>query len=112
MANCTECKENRCETSKKKLATISKASAEFEISVMERANRRLFILLLITIVLLVGSNIAWLVYEKQFESVKEYKTQQEVVQDTENGSNSFIGGDYYGTSEGKHDNNDNDIPRP
>ena len=51
-------------------------------------------------------------YEKQFESVKEYKTQQEVEQDTENGSNSFIGGDYYGTSEGKHDNNDNDIPRP
>lgn len=49
------------------------------------------------IVLLVGSNIGWLIYESQFETVETWE--QEVIQDAENGENHFIGGDYIGEAE-------------
>ncbi|MEE0968168.1 MAG: hypothetical protein U0M06_02190 [Clostridia bacterium] len=49
------------------------------------------------IVLLVGSNIAWIVYESQFETVETWE--QEVIQDAENGENNFVGGDYYGEAD-------------
>lgn len=50
----------------------------------ERTIKRLFIIILVLIVLLVGSNIAWIIYESQFE---EYTTSTEVSQDvdSENG---------------------------
>ena len=56
-----------------------------------------FIVCLVLIVLLVGSNIGWLVYESQFEVVEE--TYQEVVQDAENGENHFVGGDFVGETD-------------
>ena len=34
---------------------------------LERANRRLWIVILVLIVMLVGSNVAWLIYEAQYE---------------------------------------------
>ena len=49
------------------------------------------------IVLLVGSNVGWLIYESQFETVEAWE--QEVIQDAENGENHFIGGDYIGEAE-------------
>lgn len=49
------------------------------------------------IVLLVGSNIGWMVYESSFEAVETWE--QEVIQDAENGENHFIGGDYIGETE-------------
>lgn len=49
------------------------------------------------IVLLVGSNIGWLIYESQFETPETWE--QEVIQDAENGENHFIGGDYIGEAE-------------
>lgn len=49
------------------------------------------------IVFLVGSNIGWLIYESQFETVETWE--QEVIQDAENGENHFIGGDYIGEAE-------------
>lgn len=61
----------------------------------ERTVKRLWIVVILLIVLLVGSNIGWLAYESQFEDVI---TIQEVEQDTDGGNNSFVGGDYYGTS--------------
>lgn len=60
----------------------------------ERQNKALVWVIVLLIVLLVGSNIGWLVYESQFETVETW--QQEVVQDAENGENTFIGGDYIG----------------
>ena len=56
-----------------------------------------FIICLVLIILLVGSNIGWLVYESQFEDVEE--TYQEVVQDAENGENHFVGGDVIGETD-------------
>ena len=58
---------------------------------MERTIRRLWILLIILIVLLVWSNIAWLVYESQIEDVT---ITAEQTADT--GNNYAVGGDYNG----------------
>jgi hypothetical protein len=52
------------------------------------------------IVLLVGSNVGWLIYQSQFEVVEE--TYQEVVQDAENGENHFIGGDFVGEADNQN----------
>ena len=59
----------------------------------ERDKRRWFIVVLVLILLLFGTNAAWIAYESQY--VDETIT-QDVWQDAENGENRFIGGDYYG----------------
>lgn len=56
---------------------------------MERIVKRLWILLILLAVLLVGSNVAWIVYESQWEVVESTT----VTQENENGYNSYIGGD-------------------
>ena len=66
----------------------------------ERQFKSLIAIILVLIVLLVGSNIGWLIYESQFEVVEE--TYQEVTQDAENGENNFIGGDYIGETDDKN----------
>lgn len=53
---------------------------------MDLHARRLVRVIVLLIVLLVGSNIAWLVYEEQFETVR-------VQQEKERGVNNFIGND-------------------
>lgn len=55
--------------------------------------KSLIAVIIVLIVLLVGSNIAWIVYENSFE---DYVIAQDVEQDADNGTNNFIGGDYYG----------------
>lgn len=65
----------------------------------ERINRRLWILVALLIVLLVGSNVAWLVYESQFED------QLTVTQETPSGNNNYVGHDGDITN-GKADNNE------
>ena len=47
--------------------------------------------------LLVGSNIGWLVYNSQLEVLETWE--QEVVQDANNGENTFIGGDLIGKAD-------------
>ena len=59
----------------------------------ERTIRRLWILCLIELALLASTNLAWIIYEHQFEAVTETTT-QEVQQDNSNGNNVFVGGDY------------------
>ena len=67
----------------------------------ERDKRRWFIIVLVLIMLLFGTNAAWIAYESQY--VTEDIT-QEVWQDAESGENRFIGGDYYGDSTRSDDN--------
>lgn len=62
----------------------------------ERTIKRLWILIILLVVLLFGSNAAWLYYELQFTD--EVIT-QEVTQEADNGINRFVGGDYYGAAE-------------
>lgn len=94
---CDTCKEERVNA-----APVPYIVHESMMARLERANLRLWIALLVLVVLLVGTNAAWLIYEKQFETVH-------VEQDsTEGGYNNFIGndGDIYN---GEADNN---LPSP
>lgn len=71
--------------------------------------RRLWIVVIILIVLLFGSNLAWLIYESQFEVVTE---SVEITQENERGFNSYIGNDgdiYNGETDYQEDN---DAARP
>lgn len=65
---------------------------EGDMSRMERANKRLWIVIIILIVALCGTNAAWVVYESQFEVVEESTFQTE--QETEDGDNIVVGGNY------------------
>ena len=55
--------------------------------------KSLVTVIVILIVLLVGSNVAWLVYENSFE---DYVITQDVEQGADNDTNNFVGGNYYG----------------
>ena len=70
------------------------------LALTERTIKRLWILVVLLIVLLFGSNAAWIHYESQFEDVV---VTQEVEQDAENGENHFVGGDFYGEATNKDD---------
>lgn len=66
----------------------------------ERTIKRLWVLIILLIVLLFGTNAAWIYYESQFE---EYTITQDVEQEADdNGSNEnrLIVGDTNGSSEG------------
>lgn len=65
----------------------------------ERVIRRLWVIILILIVLFVGTNIAWIVYENQFEDVVT-QTEMEVHQDTEDGGNNYaVNGNFNGEAD-------------
>ena len=70
----------------------------------ERTIKRLWILCILLILLLVGSNASWIYYESQFQD--EVTTSQEVTQDNDNGVNNFVGGDGVITN-GQTDSEDN-----
>lgn len=78
---------------------------EGDMARMERSNRRLWIIVLVLIVLLVGSNIAWLCYEN---SMEEVSTTNEVTQelDTGGGGDAMINGDV-NIGESKENSKDN-----
>lgn len=76
---------------------------EGDMARLERTNKRLWILSILLVVLLVGTNAGWIFYESQFEEVvTTTETYQDVSQDADNGSNTFIGGDYYGETESQN----------
>ena len=50
----------------------------------------LIAVIMILIVLLVGSNVGWLIYESQYEAVQE-STETNIEQDNESGDNNYIG---------------------
>ena len=62
----------------------------------------LIAVIVILIVMLVGSNVAWIVYENQFEVVEETTTT--ITQDNADGYNNYIGNDG-DIVNGKADNN-------
>ena len=72
-------------------------------STMERTIKRLWILSIILVLLLFGSNAAWIWYEAQWETIETVT--QEVTQEAETGSNHFVGGDYYGQATDKDNAN-------
>lgn len=74
---------------------------EADMARLERTNKRLFIVVLVLILSLIGTNCGWLVYESQFQ-VEQTTVEQEV--DTGEGDAVVVGiGDIYG--EGEADGN-------
>lgn len=58
---------------------------EMYLAMLERTIRRLWVLSLVSIFLLVGSNIAWIYYESQFEdSITETTTSVDAQSDSGN----------------------------
>ena len=82
--------------------TMSRAAHELDMARTERANRRLWVVVILLIFLLVGSNIAWIYYENQFEDSVTTTT----IDATQEGSgnNTVVGGDYGTKSENHKDN--------
>ena len=81
---------------------------EADMTRMERTNRRVWILCIILIILLFGTNFGWLYYESQFRVVET--TSQEIQQDidTGDGDTTVIGiGDYNGKDKADSTNNNN-----
>lgn len=55
----------------------------------ERTFHRMWVLVIVLVLLLVGTNGAWLWYESQFEAVESW----EITQENEDGYNNYIGND-------------------
>lgn len=53
---------------------------EADMSRLERTIHRMWILLLVMLILLVGSNVAWMVYEKQYETTTTNTNTEDVSQ--------------------------------
>ena len=68
----------------------------------ERNSKRMWIVILVLIIALIGTNLAWIIYNSQFEAVEESTV---VEQENSNGDNNYIGnnGDI---TYGKTENND------
>lgn len=81
---------------------------EGDMARMERSNKRLWIVILVLIVIVIVSNIAWLCYENSMEDVT---TTNEVTQelDTDDGGDAMINGDVsIGKSKENSENNNQD----
>lgn len=66
----------------------------------ERTIARLWVVIILLIAFLVGTNIGWLVYESQFKTVESW----EIAQENEDGYNNYIGNDgdiIYGETDDK-----------
>ena len=90
MENCENCKAKSC----KEPESVPYIAHEAAMARMERQAKRLWIAVLLLVVMLVGTNVAWLYYENQWETVY-----QEVTQGADNGTNNFVGGDLIGEAD-------------
>jgi len=72
---CNECKEYSGQN-------VSYIVFESAMARMERTVRRLWVVVILLIVLLVGSNLAWMVYESQYETIE---TTESYEVESENG---------------------------
>ena len=80
---------NNCGTEKTP-ATVPYVAHESAMARAERQSKRLVAVIILLILLLVGSNIGWLVYNSQFEVVEESTV---VTQENADGYNNYIGND-------------------
>jgi hypothetical protein len=97
---CDGCK-NKIYTEEEKMMTVPYIAHQSAAARQERQMRRMWIVILFLICALIGTNLAWIVYENSFE---DYVITQEVEQDADNGTNNFVGGDVYGETENKNNN--------
>jgi hypothetical protein len=85
---CDECK--RCAMNDD-MTSVVMSSADWQRNEQRhlRREKRFVAIIVLLIMLLVGSNISWLVYESQYEVVEETT----ITQENEDGYNNYIGND-------------------
>ena len=83
MSNCNECQYKR--KNDKQPEPVPGHVFEVTTAAFQLTIKRLIAVIIILVSLLVASNIAWVIYESQFEDIT-------VEQDAENGINNLIGG--------------------
>ena len=93
---------NNCNTTENPNVVVPYVAHESAMARSERHNKRLWIVILVLIVALLGTNLAWIIYEAQSETVEESTV---VEQENSNGDNNYIGNDGDITY-GKTENND------
>ena len=102
---------NNCNAVENTNVTVPYVAHESAMARSERHNKRLWIVFLVLIGALIGTNLAWIIYENSFE---DYVITQEVEQDADGGgdNNSIInGGVINGEAENKvHEENNNQNP--
>ena len=96
-----EKKCNNCGTDKNP-ASVPYVVHESAMARAERHTKALIWVIVLLIVLLVGTNAGWLIYNSQFEVVEETTTT--ITQDNADGYNNYIGNDG-DIVNGKTDNN-------
>ena len=89
---CDECK--RCAMNDD-MTNVVMSSADWQRNEQRhlRREKRFVAVVVLLILLLVGSNVGWMIYESQFEVVEETTTETTITQDNANGYNNYIGND-------------------
>lgn len=86
---CNNCDNIDCSDVNKPPLSVPFVVHESMMARAERSAKRMWILILVLILLLVGSNVGWLIYESQFEVVET----TEIIQENADGYNNYIGND-------------------
>lgn len=81
MGDCKSCESNKPNVRQYDIDLLS--------AMAERTIKRLWIVVLVLIIALIGTNGAWLYYQSQFEEI----VTTEVVQENADGYNNYIGND-------------------
>lgn len=97
---CDECK--RCAINDD-MTNVVMSSADWQRNEQRhlRREKRFVAIIVLLILFLVGSNMAWLIYENQFEVVEETTetTFEDIVQESADGNNNIVGGDMIGETD-------------
>ena len=101
---CDECK--RCAINDD-MTNVVMSSADWQRNEQRhlRREKRFVAIIVLLIILLVGSNIGWMIYESQFEDV--VTTEEVVVDADDNGNANYIGqdGNIYNGEDNSKENN-------
>ena len=100
---CDGCK-NKVYTEEEKMFTVPYVAHQSAAARQERQIRRMWIVVLVLIGALIGTNLAWIIYENSFEEVAAI---EEIIVDAEDGNANYIGQDgniYNGEDNSKEEN--------
>jgi hypothetical protein len=97
---CDECK--RCAINDD-MTNVVMSSADWQRNEQRhlRREKRFVAIIVLLIVLLVGSNVGWMIYESQFEVVEKTTEMifEDIVQESADGNNNIVGGDMIGETD-------------
>lgn len=65
------------------------------IAMQKQTNKRLFITIFVLIAVIIITNVAWLVYESQYETITDtsiYEEYDDISQQADTGGNNIVGG--------------------